>query len=121
LWEFSPYKNYRQLFKSPETDLCAMLTATNNLPILSKYLDTLREIYPLFPTKCPISPRAVFFLNVPIVSDYEGTVDDPKLGFMSFPNGLYRHRITINSVEDPVGGYIEWVLEVKRKGNPEFW
>jgi aminoglycoside phosphotransferase len=120
-WEYKSYRNWRQLFKSPELDLCFALTAANNIPIVKAILEALQNVHPFMPTSCPIQPRAEYYYNIPITNVDEGTFNDHKQQYIKLPNGLYRTRIFGNTKQDPVGGYFEWILEVNRPFNFDRW
>jgi hypothetical protein len=76
-------------------------------------LEWFQSYHPFLPTSCPIQPRAEYYYNIPIHNLNEGSLGEQ--GFV--PNGLYRARVYGNTKDDPVGGYIEWILEIKRQFN----
>jgi hypothetical protein len=115
-WEYKSYRNWRQIFKSPEIDLCEALVISDNMPFLQKLKDGLQEAHPFFPSSCPIAPRAEYYYNIRIANLDSGRVYMPG-GLFRLPNGLYRYRLFANTKDDPVGGYIEWVIEVTDRLN----
>jgi hypothetical protein len=117
LIEYKSYRNWRQIFKSPEFDLCLILSASSKVPFVKAVIEGFRSVHPFIPTSCPIQPRAEYYYNIPIHNLYEGSMGSHGLA----PNGLYRIRIFANTKDDPKGGYIEWILEVKRQFNFEQW
>jgi Protein of unknown function (DUF1091) len=118
LVEYKSYRNWRHIFKSPEFDLCLILSASNNIPFVKDILESFRSVHPFIPTSCPIQPRAEYYLNIPVHNLNEGSLNSQG-GIV--PNGLYRFRILANTKDDPKGGYIEWILEVKRQFNFGEW
>lgn len=121
LWEFKSYRNWRQLYKSPEIDLCLALLIGTQIPLVKNFLDTAKAIHPLFPTSCPITgPRSEYYYNVPIYNYEAGNIQVSDTDFQ-LPNGLYKVRLLLNSKDDPEGGYIEWINEVNRKRNLDQW
>jgi hypothetical protein len=119
-WEHNSFRNWRQIFKTPEIDVCLLLTAVNWIPAVQKVLDTIRDLHPFFPTKCPVQAHAEYYYNIPITNAYEGTFMDGQK-FVSLPNGLYRYRGFINSKADPVGGFFEVIMEYKRVRDMDQW
>jgi hypothetical protein len=119
-WEHNSFRNWRQIFKTPEIDVCSLLTAANFFPALQKFLETIREFHPFFPTKCPILPHAEYYYNIPIGNENEGILSDGQ-NPISLPNGLYRYRGWMNSKTDPVGGFFELIMEYKRKQDLDTW
>jgi hypothetical protein len=93
-----------------------MLEVGNVLPNFKEYLDLAKSFHPFFPSKCPILPRAEYYYNIPITNYLEGTFT--LAGKMvKLPNGEYRWKISLRSRDDPEGGLIMFILEVKRAQN----
>lgn len=112
--------NWRQIFKSPQIDVCAFERSVNKLPFYKAFLDDYRRLYPEMPSKCPIKPGRYYVYNH--TEDYENGQSIPLAELiMRLPNGQYRAILLLTSRNDPLIIRLDWQREIyKRLGEDRF-
>lgn len=68
-WHFIIYKNWRQLLKTSDFDLCQLFSFENNQPFLQGYLKNVQMKLTKIPLRCPMPPGRYYNYNI----TYDGT------------------------------------------------
>lgn len=99
--------NWRQIIKVDKVDLCDFYKNGNKLPFIGDGMHYFLDLIPNAPRGCPILPGEYYTHNISL-GTAEQVASEPESFRFGFPNGVYKHTITIYNDEDPMGFKISY-------------
>jgi hypothetical protein len=122
-WSYKQHKNWRQLLKTPEVELCNLLGSDNMYHQFYKtFFDDIFDQLSGLPRRCPFKAGPCYTNDVPII-DTSAKHKNSQNGFyrdmLDLPNGNYRVTVRLFTRTDPQAIFIEYQYEVNRRMNAE--